>query len=131
MHKKGGKKCKKDTTQQRINYSKTIITLPDRFLKYKALVKTNRIGQVTVNIKRLGKHELTWQVLFLEGNSSLRPSVIREARDSMSSLKKAAWTEAHRMLQVWLFIKDFPWSKGLWDCQRRAHPADEGQKLWD
>lgn len=68
MHKKGGKKCKKDTTQQRINYSKTIITLPDRFLKYKALVKTIRIGQVTVNIKRLGKHELTWQVLFLEEN---------------------------------------------------------------
>lgn len=68
MHKKGEKKCKKDTTQQRIDYSKTIITLPDRFLKYKALVKTTHIGQVTVNIKWLGKHELTWQVLFLEEN---------------------------------------------------------------
>lgn len=66
--KRGEKKCKKDTIQQRINYSKTIITLPDRFLKYKALVKTILIGQVTVNIKRLGKHELTWQVLFLEEN---------------------------------------------------------------
>ena len=30
---KGEKKCKKDTTQQRINYSKTIMTLPDKISK--------------------------------------------------------------------------------------------------
>ena len=65
-----------------------------------------------------------------QADSSPRPSVTREARGSVS-LEKATWTEAYLMLLVWLFIMDFPCSKGLWDCQRRAHPGDEGQKLGD
>lgn len=66
-----------------------------------------------------------------QADGSPRPSVTREARGSISSLEKVAWTEAYHMLQMWLFIMDFPWSKGLWDCQRGAHPGDEGQKLGD
>lgn len=42
-----------------------------------------------------------------QADGSPRPSVTREARGSISSLEKVAWTEAYHMFQMWLFIMGF------------------------